>query len=206
MVLRIFGYRFGHRALLTLIALAGIFLVIIANSESGLPQSVSNVHQGIVKNLREYHRVFGSTANEALNDQGKLINTLDMTSTASAALTTETVRGFKPKTGTANAVFVVLAPNSEKDNLVASIKQLEARFNSKYNYPYVILNDDEFSQEFKDALNAATNAEVKFGFIEKPMWSYPDFIDQEKAAREREHIAQKGVPYASSESYRHMCR
>jgi alpha 1,2-mannosyltransferase len=129
-----------------------------------------------------------------------------MTSTASAALAPEAVRVFKPKTGTANAAFVVLAPNSEKDNLVASIKQLEARFNSKYNYPYVILNDDEFSQEFKDALNAATNAEVKFGFIEKPMWSYPDFIDQEKAARDREHIAQKGVPYASSESYRHMCR
>ncbi|GAB4820904.1 hypothetical protein N2152v2_007950 [Parachlorella kessleri] len=36
-------------------------------------------------------------------------------------------------------------------------------------------------------------------------WSYPDFVDQDRAAAARKNLEDQ-VPYGGSESYRHMCR
>lgn len=118
----------------------------------------------------------------------------------------KSVRKFKTQTGTANATFIILARNSEKDGLIQSITQLEKMFNSKYHYPYVILNDDHFTEEFMNAINNLTDSEVKYGFVDKDMWGYPDWVDQNKAAEGRAKAVKSGVPYADSESYRHMCR
>jgi hypothetical protein len=49
----------------------------------------------------------------------------------------------------ASAAFVVLARNSDIKGIVPSIKQMEDRFNKKYKYPYVFLNDKEFDEKFK---------------------------------------------------------
>jgi alpha 1,2-mannosyltransferase len=49
----------------------------------------------------------------------------------------------------ANAAFVVLARNGDLNGIVPSIKQMEDRFNKKYNYPYVFLNDKPFDDKFK---------------------------------------------------------
>jgi alpha 1,2-mannosyltransferase len=61
------------------------------------------------------------------------------------------------------AAFVILTRNNELDALRKTIQQLEARFNHKFNYPYVFLNDVEFTQEFKDLTSSLTNAETKYG-------------------------------------------
>jgi hypothetical protein len=49
----------------------------------------------------------------------------------------------------ANATIVMLARNSDLDFAVRSIRELEDRFNRKYQYPYTFLNEEEFSEEFK---------------------------------------------------------
>lgn len=49
----------------------------------------------------------------------------------------------------ANATFVVLARNSDLDGIIRSIRDVEDRFNRKYNYPYVLLNEVPFTEEFK---------------------------------------------------------
>lgn len=43
----------------------------------------------------------------------------------------------------------MLARNSDIEGAFASIKSLEEKFNSKFNYPYVFLNDVPFTEEFK---------------------------------------------------------
>jgi alpha 1,2-mannosyltransferase len=50
----------------------------------------------------------------------------------------------------ANATFVILARNRELDGVLSSIGQLEDTFNRKYGYPYVFLNDEPFTDEFKE--------------------------------------------------------
>ncbi|KNC80520.1 hypothetical protein SARC_07126, partial [Sphaeroforma arctica JP610] len=48
-----------------------------------------------------------------------------------------------------NAIIVVLVRNREKDQLVEVLKTFENRFNAKYKYPYMMLNDEPFSDDFK---------------------------------------------------------
>lgn len=49
----------------------------------------------------------------------------------------------------ANATLVMLARNSDLNGVISSVEQLEARFNRKFNYPWVFLNDEPFSTDFK---------------------------------------------------------
>ncbi|KIL57865.1 glycosyltransferase family 15 protein, partial [Amanita muscaria Koide BX008] len=49
----------------------------------------------------------------------------------------------------ANATFVILARNSNLDGAVRSVREIEDRFNQYYMYPYVFLNEEPFTDEFK---------------------------------------------------------
>lgn len=52
-------------------------------------------------------------------------------------------------TDRANATFVILCRNSDLQNTVKSIREIEDRFNRNYHYPYVLLNEVPFTEEFK---------------------------------------------------------
>ncbi|KAJ2564231.1 hypothetical protein GGH12_002111 [Coemansia sp. RSA 1822] len=113
------------------------------------------------------------------------------------------VPGAEPRV---NACFTVLARNHDWRALRDSMRQIEDRFNSRYNYPYVFLNDKPFSAEFINMTRSMTRAQVHYGQIPTEHWSYPEWIDQSKAARRRKEMHEHGVMYGDSESYRHMCR
>ena len=49
----------------------------------------------------------------------------------------------------ANATLLMLARNSDADGAVRSVRELEDRFNHKFNYPWVFLNEEPFSDDFK---------------------------------------------------------
>jgi len=44
---------------------------------------------------------------------------------------------------------VLLARNSDLSGVVSSMKQMEDRFNKKFQYPYVFLNEEPFTDDFK---------------------------------------------------------
>jgi alpha 1,2-mannosyltransferase len=48
----------------------------------------------------------------------------------------------------ANATLLMLARNSDVDGAVRSVREVEDRFNRKYSYPWVFLNEQPFSDEF----------------------------------------------------------
>lgn len=105
-----------------------------------------------------------------------------------------------------NATFVTLARNSDVWEIARSIRQVEDRFNHAYNYDWVFLNDQPFDDQFKKVTSALTSGKTKYGEIPKEHWSFPDFIDQDHAARTRQEMAAKKIIYGDSVSYRHMCR
>ena len=45
----------------------------------------------------------------------------------------------------ANAAFIMLCRNLELEGVIASIKSMERHFNQWYNYPWIFLNNEEFS-------------------------------------------------------------
>ncbi|KAH8801849.1 glycosyltransferase family 15 protein [Flagelloscypha sp. PMI_526] len=106
----------------------------------------------------------------------------------------------------ANATFVILARNSDLSGTVQSIREVEDKFNRVYNYPYVFLNEEPFSDEFKERISVLTSAKVEFGLVPKEHWYQPDWIDEANAAREREKMVSNRVIYGGSVSYRNMCR
>jgi alpha 1,2-mannosyltransferase len=63
---------------------------------------------------------------------------------------------FDPQLGKANAVFLMLCRNEEVDGAVKSIRELEDRFNHKYHYPWVFLNEVEFTEDFKKCVRTVT--------------------------------------------------
>lgn len=104
----------------------------------------------------------------------------------------------------AKAGFIVLVRNAELQAMRESMRDVEEKFNRKYGYPWIFLNNEPFTDEFKRGVQQMTRSECRFGLIPKEHWGYPDFISQEKAAETR--VKMKDIIYGSSESYRHMCR
>jgi alpha 1,2-mannosyltransferase len=108
--------------------------------------------------------------------------------------------------GRVNATFVSLSRNSDVWEIAKSIRQVEDRFNRNYHYDWVFLNDKPFDSTFKKITTALVSGTTHYGIIPKEHWSYPDWIDLEKASKTREDMGQRKIIYGDSESYRHMCR
>lgn len=104
----------------------------------------------------------------------------------------------------ANATLVVLARNSELDDVVKSMKNLERHFNQWYQYPWTFLNDDEFSDEFKEAVKQVTNAKIEFGQISSELWDFP--VGLKDKYENIQLQGDRGIMYGSMESYHKMCR
>ncbi|KAJ2890726.1 hypothetical protein IWW38_003976, partial [Coemansia aciculifera] len=54
------------------------------------------------------------------------------------------------------AAMVALVRNSELDGIRSTMRQVEDRFNREFGYPYIFLNDEDFTDEFKDRVRAMT--------------------------------------------------
>lgn len=108
--------------------------------------------------------------------------------------------------GHANATLLMLARNSDADGAVAAVKDIELKFNQNRGYPWVFLNDEPFTDEFKRRVSVLIRSKVEFGQVPKEHWAQPDWIDEEKATAEREKMVEENVIYGGSVSYRNMCR
>lgn len=105
-----------------------------------------------------------------------------------------------------NATFVTLARNSDVWEIAKSIRQVEDRFNRRYNYDWVFLNDKPFDATFKKVTSSLVSGNTFYGEIPSEHWSFPEWIDQEKAKKVREDMKERKIIYGDSVSYRHMCR
>ncbi|KAF9072830.1 nucleotide-diphospho-sugar transferase [Rhodocollybia butyracea] len=86
-----------------------------------------------------------------------------------------------PIPGKANATLVFLARNSDLQGVLKSMRSVERHFNSRYKYPWVFLNEEEFTDEFKADVMTMTNASVQFGVIPARHWYQPEWIDEARA-------------------------
>lgn len=106
----------------------------------------------------------------------------------------------------ANAAFVILARNGDLNGVMKSMKQMEDRFNKRFQYPYVFLNEEQFSEDFKKRTSEITDAKVEYGLIPKDHWVQPTWIDESRASKAREDMQKNNVIYGGSLPYRNMCR
>jgi len=53
----------------------------------------------------------------------------------------------------------MLARNSDISGVVKSIKQMEDRFNKRFRYPYTFLNEEAFTDQFRECVNLFTRVD-----------------------------------------------
>ncbi|RYP88168.1 hypothetical protein DL770_004673 [Monosporascus sp. CRB-9-2] len=106
------------------------------------------------------------------------------------------------------AAFVALVRSSELAEMLDSISQIEARFNSRvtHRYDWVFFNNEEFTEEFKAAVTNATSSQCYFELIPPDHWEIPSWIDKPRFNVGRQFQGSIGIGKAWLESYHHMCR
>ena len=82
------------------------------------------------------------------------------------------------------------------------MRQIEDRFNHQFHYPWVFLNDEPFTQEFRLFTSGMASGEVEYGLIQTKEWQTPPWIDTEKAQKAMEDMVENDVIYGGSVSYR----
>ena len=83
------------------------------------------------------------------------------------------------------------------------MRQIEDRFNHQFHYPWVFLNDEPFTREFRVLTTGMASGEVEYGLIDESEWSTPSWIDTAKAQRAMEDMVTADVIYGGSVSYRY---
>ncbi|KAL1917968.1 uncharacterized protein VTP21DRAFT_3234 [Calcarisporiella thermophila] len=70
---------------------------------------------------------------------------------------------------------------------------MEDTFNKKYGYPWVFLNDEEFTDAFKEVTSEVTNSSTHYGVVPKEHWSIPPWVDEEVARFARKNMENKVI-------------
>ncbi|KAI9296421.1 nucleotide-diphospho-sugar transferase [Neoconidiobolus thromboides FSU 785] len=90
--------------------------------------------------------------------------------------------------------------------MVSTLKEFELNFNDQFNYPYLFLNEIEFTMEFKTTILKHTKSKVIFSKIEEELWEIPKSVNQTLMTIKMQELKYQNISYADSVSYRLMCR
>lgn len=101
------------------------------------------------------------------------------------------------------ATILVLCRNSDLDSMLRTMREFEGRFNGRFRYPYVFLNDQPWTWNFRQTIRSSTLSSVRFGVIDPSDWAIPPHIDRH---RMQEAMSKSEYVYGKSQSYRQMCR
>ncbi|KAK1232200.1 hypothetical protein PQX77_004574, partial [Marasmius sp. AFHP31] len=166
----------------------------------GLVVAVICIHLLLSVFFDNYHAIPGK--NTFTDSDSVLVNVNNVTLHDSATYNIY-VNSTNPR---ANATFVLLCRNTDLNGVASSMQSVEDRFNKHYNYPWVLLNEEPFTDEFKERVSVITRSPISFGLIPKEHWFQPDWIDEDRAKKGREKMMSQGIIYGGSVPYRNMCR
>lgn len=95
----------------------------------------------------------------------------------------------------------MLARNSDVDGAMRSVRELEDKFNRDFQYPWVFINEEPFSDDFKTRLSNIVSGPVFFEQVPHDDWYQPDWIDEDKARAGREKMVQDNIIYGGTSSF-----
>ncbi|KAG7914614.1 hypothetical protein KL905_005266 [Ogataea polymorpha] len=108
-----------------------------------------------------------------------------------------------------NATLYTLCRNNDLYDLLETIQNYEDRFNGRFHYDWVFLNDKPFDDRFKLEVSNLVSGKARFGQIDAQHWQFPSSLNRTLMEENIQKLLsdEDGVlPYADSVSYRHMCR
>lgn len=106
-----------------------------------------------------------------------------------------------------NATFIMLTRNNELNEVIESIKSIETHFNQWFQYPYVFLNDEPFTDLFKQTLQNITDSNIFFDTIDPIDWNFNNEVSSNQTIKTNINLqGDRGILYGDMESYHKMCR
>ncbi|QHS71759.1 putative mannosyltransferase [Saccharomyces paradoxus] len=177
-------------------------------STAELPDHDAEVLDGIFDRLREpLYDKDSFDPNEVLAENKQLYDEF-LAEEISEPKVDNLVRSGDPLSGKAKGTILSLVRNVDLDGIISSIQQLEEEYNKNFGYPYTFLNDEEFTDEFKDKIKSILPNDrlIEFGTIDPNDWNMPDNIDRERYDREMDKLGEEKIQYAEVQSYHNMCR
>jgi len=111
-----------------------------------------------------------------------------------------------------NATLLILTNSWEMDGALRVVSEVEERFNRKFNYPWIFLNDEPFSDEFEryvarmslffwvvlfprpsSRMSSLVSGPVYFSQIPDELWNPPPWINETKAAERMIQMENDGI-------------
>ncbi len=111
-----------------------------------------------------------------------------------------------PNSDRANATLLSLVRNTELNDMLMSMRDLERTFNHKFNYPWLFLNDQPFTEEFMNSVRKNTKAQVRFEQVPEEHWEVPSWINDDLYEESIRVLEEQEVQYMGRRSYHQMCR
>ncbi|KAI9886986.1 MAG: hypothetical protein M1823_001202 [Watsoniomyces obsoletus] len=119
---------------------------------------------------------------------------------------TDDYRPDNPNSPRINATLLSLVRNEELEGILQSMRDLERTWNHKFNYPWLFINDVEFTAEFKKRTQAETKAKCRYETIPKEDWEMPGWINPSLYQESTKVLKENNVQYSDMLSYHQMCR
>ncbi|GAM36391.1 hypothetical protein TCE0_018f05450 [Talaromyces pinophilus] len=153
--------------------------------------------------------ITGTTDTDKITDGMKRDPLLDPTGEPEGVLWRAEDHDYAPDSENSariNATLLSLVRNEELSDLVTTMKQLERTWNHKFNYPWTFLNDQPFTEEFKQKTQEVTKAKCYYEQIPADHWEAPEWIDDDLVKESNKYLEEQGLQYAGKASYHKMCR
>jgi mannosyltransferase len=109
------------------------------------------------------------------------------------------------------AALIMLARNTDVAAARSSVERIERHFNRWFHYPFVFLNNEPWSDEFRDTMRGAIGGgdparDVRFEVLPNGTWGFPEGVDVDAARASMRAQESSGLRYGGVEGYHHMCR
>lgn len=109
-----------------------------------------SVLQDDLRALASYHLYSSSSANVTSNVTGSGTIASNIVQTDDSITLAPDLSPEPQISRKANATLVFLARNSDLQGVLKSMESVETHFNQRFGYPWIFLNEDEFTNEFKE--------------------------------------------------------
>ncbi|KAI9314338.1 glycolipid 2-alpha-mannosyltransferase-domain-containing protein [Dichotomocladium elegans] len=103
------------------------------------------------------------------------------------------------------ALYMMVRNEALQDARTA-MRSVEDRFNKHFRYPWVLLNNQDFTPTFIKYVRMVTDAPVYFGKVDLAAWEYPSWIDVSLAEAKMHEMSMMDLHMAGSASFRQMLR
>lgn len=176
------------RQMFQALVIAGIIIVVfLFGHDMVSPTNVATIDMGDIDLLQsslcsnhsqQQHLVTTPSSYQGTTTSRRVLSEYDMAQHLQPKMSPDT--SIPPVTWQRHAVrgaLYMMVRNENLQDARAAMRSVEDRFNKHYQYPWILLNNQDFSPTFRKFISKVTDAPIFFGKTDTAAFDYPSWID-----------------------------